>query len=58
MRSRLVLCEVVREFHFMTYKNFIANAFFMIVQRKVLKAAQMFVSSVKGKRQGKNIDQK
>ena len=35
-----------------------ANTFFMIVQRKVLKAAEMFVTTVKGRRQGKQINQK
>ena len=31
---------------------------FMIVQRKVLKAAEMFVTTVKGRRQGKHLSQK
>ena len=35
-----------------------ANTFFMIVQRKVLKAAEMFVMTVKGRRQGKHSNQK
>jgi len=35
-----------------------ANTFFMIVQRKVLKAAEMFVTTVKGRRQGKHLNQK
>ena len=35
-----------------------ANTFFMIVQRKVLKAAEVFVTTVKGRRQGKNLNQK
>ena len=35
-----------------------ANTFFMIVQRKVLKAAEVFVTTVKRWRQGKNINQK
>src|SRR5262249_19353566 len=35
-----------------------ANTFFMIVQRKVLKAAEVFVMIVKGRSQGKNINQK
>ena len=30
-----------------------ANTFFMIVQRKLLKAAEMFVMTVKGRRKGK-----
>ena len=32
-----------------------ANTFFMIVQRKVLKAAEMFVTTVKGWSQGKQL---
>src|SRR3979490_3261054 len=35
-----------------------ANTFFMIVQRKVLKTAEVFVTTVKRWRQGKNINQK
>src|SRR6266852_161549 len=35
-----------------------ANTFFMIVQRKVLKAAEVFATTVKGWSQGKNINQK
>ncbi len=35
-----------------------ANTFFMIVQRKVLKAAEVFVTTEKGWNQGKNINQK
>ena len=35
-----------------------ANTFFMIVPRKVLKAAEMFVTIVKGWRQGKQLNQK
>ncbi len=35
-----------------------ANTFFMIVQRKVLKAAEVFVTTVKRWSQGKNINQK
>jgi hypothetical protein len=35
-----------------------ANTFFMIVQRKVLKAAEVFVTTVKGRRQGKHLNQK
>ena len=34
------------------------NTFFMIVQRKVLKAAEMFVTTVKGWRQGQHLNQK
>ena len=33
-----------------------ANTFFVIVQRKVLTAAEMFVTTVKGKRKGKKKD--
>jgi hypothetical protein len=36
----------------------LANTFFMIVQRKVLKAAEVFVTTAKRWRQGKNISQK
>ncbi len=35
-----------------------ANTFFMIVQRKVLKAAEVFVTTGKRWSQGKNINQK
>ncbi len=35
-----------------------ANIFFMIVQRKVLKAAEVFATTVKRWSQGKNINQK
>ena len=35
-----------------------ANTFFMIVQRKVLKAAEVFVTTVKRWSQGKNLNQK
>src|SRR6266566_9004707 len=35
-----------------------ANTFFMIVQRKVLKAAEVFVTIVKHWTQGKNTNQK
>ena len=35
-----------------------ANTFFMIVQRKVLKAAEVFVTTVKRWSQGKNINPK
>ncbi|AIF84087.1 hypothetical protein NTE_02030 [Candidatus Nitrososphaera evergladensis SR1] len=35
-----------------------ANTFFMIVQRKVLKAAEVFVTTVKGRSQGRSINQK
>ena len=35
-----------------------ANTFFMIVQRKVLKAAEVFATTVKRWSQGKNINQK
>ena len=35
-----------------------ANTFFMIVQPKVLKAAEMFVTTVKGRIQGKHSNQK
>ena len=35
-----------------------ANTFFMIVQRKVLKAAEVFVTTVKRWRQGKHLNQK
>ena len=35
-----------------------ANIFFMIVQRKVLKAAEVFVTTAKGWNQGKNINRK
>jgi hypothetical protein len=35
-----------------------ANTFFVIVQRKVLKAAEMFVTTVKGRRQGKRLNLK
>src|SRR5207302_6975884 len=35
-----------------------ANTFFMIVQRKVLKAAEVFVTTVKLWSQGKNINRK
>ena len=35
-----------------------ANTFFMIVQRKVLKAAEVFATAVKRWSQGKNINQK
>src|SRR6266404_2066632 len=35
-----------------------ANTFFMIVQRKVLKAAEVFVTTVKRWRQERNISQK
>jgi hypothetical protein len=35
-----------------------ANTFFMIVPRKVLKSAEMFVTIVKGWRQGKQLNQK
>src|SRR5437879_7117414 len=34
------------------------NTFFMIVQRKVLKAAEVFVTTVKRWSQGRNINQK
>src|SRR5699024_1085628 len=34
------------------------NTFFMIVQRKVLKAAEVFVTILKGWSQGKNINRK
>ena len=34
-----------------------ANTFFMIVQRKVLKAAEVFATTVKRWSQGKNINQ-
>ena len=34
-----------------------ANTFFMIVQRKARKAAEVFVTTVKRWRQGKNINQ-
>ncbi len=34
-----------------------ANSFFMIVQRKVLKAAETFVTTVKGLTQGKHLEQ-
>jgi len=35
-----------------------ANTFFMIVQRKVLKAAEVLATTVKRWSQGKNINQK
>ena len=35
-----------------------ANTFFMIVQLKVLKAAEIFVMTVKRWSQGKNLNQK
>jgi len=35
-----------------------ANTFFMIVQRKVLRAAEVFAMTVKRWSQGKNINQK
>src|SRR2546425_2454882 len=35
-----------------------ANTFFMIVQRKVLKAAEVFVTTAKRWTQGKNINRK
>src|SRR5258705_11940790 len=35
-----------------------ANTFFMIVQRKVLKAEEVFVTTVKRWSQGKNINQR
>src|SRR5882762_10241723 len=35
-----------------------ANTFFMIVQRKVLKAAEVFVTTAKRWSQGKNINRK
>ena len=35
-----------------------ANTFFMIAQRKVLKAAEMFATTVKRWSQGKNTNQK
>src|SRR6266853_5432582 len=35
-----------------------ANTFFMIIQRKVLKAAEVFATTVKRWSQGKNINQK
>src|SRR5687767_14921602 len=35
-----------------------ANTFFMIVQRKVLKAAEVFATTVKRWSQGKNINRK
>src|SRR5438477_1189961 len=35
-----------------------ANTFFMIVQRKALKAAEVFATTVKRWSQGKNINQK
>ena len=35
-----------------------ANTFFMIVQRKVLKAAEVFVTTMKRWSQGKNINRK
>ena len=35
-----------------------ANTFFMIVQRKARKAAEVFVTTVKRWRQGKNINQR
>src|SRR5207253_10293281 len=35
-----------------------ANTFFVIVPRKVLKAAEVFATTVKRWRQGKNINQK
>ena len=35
-----------------------ANTFFMIVHRKVLKAAEVFATTVKRWSQGKNINQK
>ena len=35
-----------------------ANTFFMIVQRKVLKAAEVFATTAKRWSQGKNINQK
>src|SRR5438046_7836798 len=35
-----------------------ANTFFMIVQRKLLRAAEMFATTVKRSSQGKNINQK
>src|SRR6266436_10446094 len=35
-----------------------ANTFFMIVQRKVLKAGEVFATTVKRWTQGKNINQK
>src|SRR5207245_6191422 len=35
-----------------------ANIFFMIAQRKVLKAAEVFATTVKRWSQGKNINQK
>jgi leucyl aminopeptidase (aminopeptidase T) len=35
-----------------------ANEFFMIVQRKVLKAAEMFVTTVKGRKQGNHLNLK
>jgi len=35
-----------------------ANTFFMIVQRKVLKAAEVFATTVKRWSQGKSINQK
>ena len=35
-----------------------ANTFFMIVQRKVLKAAEVFATTVKRWTQGKKINQK
>ena len=35
-----------------------ANTFFMIVQRKVLKAAKVLATTVKRRSQGKNINQK
>src|SRR5712671_4846411 len=35
-----------------------ANTFFMIVQRKVLRAAEVFATTVKRWSQGKNINQK
>ena len=35
-----------------------ANTFFMIVQQKVPKAAEVFVTTVKGWNQGKNLNRK
>src|SRR4030065_2201829 len=46
--NRMLLVMIIRR----------ANTFFMIVQRKVLKAAEMFVTTVKRWSQGKNLNQK
>src|SRR5262245_64457927 len=47
-RSRMLLVMIKRR----------ANTFFTIVRRKVLRAAEVFVTTVKGWSQGKNINRK